>query len=177
MDIGVFVEGVSDRRIAKRIERAVHAVAKKEARSGEWRVLVAPSETRGDTVSLRQGTFLVTGHLGGYPLITDTAVLSLSLVPTFSVHNFPNPFSGHTAFVIGVPDDGKASLTVYTRAGERVCRVLKNTDVSAGVHVVPWNGVNDHGRAIAPGTYEYLLDYVHGDKTDRIHKRLVVTGQ
>lgn len=48
MDIGVFVEGVSDRRIAKRIERAVHAVAKKEARSGEWRVLVAPSETRGE---------------------------------------------------------------------------------------------------------------------------------
>ena len=30
---------------------------------------------------------------------------------------------------------------------------------------------------IAPGTYEYLLDYVHADKTDRIRKKLVLTRQ
>jgi flagellar hook assembly protein FlgD len=106
--------------------------------------------------------------------IADTAVLSLTLLPAFSVHNFPNPFSDHTAFVVGLPEDGKANLTVYTRAGERVCRVLTNSDLPAGVHVVPWDGVNDNGRSIAPGTYEYLLDYVHSGKTDRIRKKLVV---
>jgi flagellar hook assembly protein FlgD len=98
-------------------------------------------------------------------------------MPAFSVHNFPNPFSGHTTFVIGVPDDGKASLTVYTRAGEGVCRVIENTNVPAGVHVVRWDGVNDNGRSIAPGTYEYVLDYEHQDKTDRICKKLVVTRE
>jgi hypothetical protein len=139
--------------------------------------VTAPSETQGDTASLGQGVFLVAGHVGDRPDIADTAVLTLTLLPVFSVHNFPNPFTDHTAFVIGLPDDGKASLTVYTRDGARVCRVFGNTDMPAGVHVVRWDGVNDNGRAIAPGTYEYLLDYTHGDKTDCIHKRLVLTRQ
>jgi flagellar hook assembly protein FlgD len=111
------------------------------------------------------------------PDIADTAVLSLTFLPRSSVHNFPNPFSDHTTFVVGLPEDGKASLTVYTRAGELVCRVLVNADLPAGVHFVNWTGVNDHGRTIAPGTYEYLLDYVHAGKTDRIRKRLVLTRQ
>jgi hypothetical protein len=137
--------------------------------------VTAPSGTQGDTTSLVQGVFLVAGHVGDRPDIADTAVLSLTLLPAFSVHNFPNPFSDHTAFVIGLPEDGKASLTVYTRAGERVCRVLVNADMQAGVHLVRWDGVNDNARGIAPGTYEYLLDYVHAGKTDRIRKRLVLT--
>jgi flagellar hook assembly protein FlgD len=115
--------------------------------------------------------------VGDRPDIADTALLNLALVPAFSVHNFPNPFSGSTTFVVGLPDDGKASLTVYTRAGERVCRVIKNADMPAGVHMVRWDGVNDNGRNIAPGTYEYLLDYVHAGKTDRIRKKLVVTRE
>jgi hypothetical protein len=139
--------------------------------------VTAPSGTQGDTTSLSHVTLLVAGHVRDRPDIADTAVLSLTLVPAFSIHNFPNPFSDHTAFVIGLPDDGKASLTVYTRAGERVCRVIENTDVPAGVHLVRWDGVNDNGRSIAPGTYEYLLDYVHAGKTERIHKRLVLTRQ
>jgi hypothetical protein len=139
--------------------------------------VTAPSELLGDTASIGHRAFLVAGHAGGYPLVADTAMLNLTLMPTFSVHNFPNPFNDHTAFVIGLPDDGKASLTVYTRAGERVCRVLENADVHAGVHVVRWDGVNDNGRSIAPGTYEYLLDYVHAGKTERLRKRLVLTRQ
>jgi hypothetical protein len=139
--------------------------------------VTAPSELRGDTASLSQVTFLLAGRVGGRPDIADTAVLSLTLLPELSIHNFPNPFSDKTSFVIGLPENGKASLTVYTRAGERVCRVLANADLPAGVHLVPWAGVNDNGRRIAPGTYEYLLDYVHADKTDRIRKKLVLTRQ
>jgi hypothetical protein len=139
--------------------------------------VTAPSELLGDTASIGQRTFLVAGHVGGYPLVADTAVLNLTLMPTFSAHNFPNPFSDHTTFVIGLPDNGQASLTVYTRAGERVCRVLENADMTTGVHVVRWDGVNDNGRSIAPGTYEYLLDYVHAGKTERIRKKLVVTRE
>ena len=139
--------------------------------------VTAPSATQGDTASLGQGVFLVAGHASDRPDIADTAVLTLSLVPELSIHNFPNPFTGHTTFVIGLPEDGKASLTVYTRAGERVCRIISDSDLPAGVRLVPWDGTNDHGRGIAPGTYEYLLDYVHGGKTARIRKRLVVSRQ
>jgi hypothetical protein len=139
--------------------------------------VTAPSGTQGDTTSLGLVTIPVAGHVVGRPDIADTAILSLTIVPELSVHNFPNPFSDHTAFVLGLPEDGKASLTVYTRSGERVCRVLSNADLPAGVHLVPWDGVNDNGRAIAPGTYEYLLDFVHSGKTARIHKKLVLTRQ
>jgi len=139
--------------------------------------VTAPSGMQGDTASLGQGVFLVAGQVGDRPDIADTAVLSLTLLPAFSVHNFPNPFGNHTTFVIGLPEDGRTSLTVYTRAGERVCRVLANADLAAGVHFLDWSGVNDHGRTIAPGTYEYLLDYVHSGKTDRIRKKLVVTRE
>jgi len=139
--------------------------------------VATPSGLVGDTASLTQRTFVVAGHLGNDSMVTDTAFLNLILVPGFSVHNFPNPFSDHTTFVIGLPADGKVSLTVYTRAGERVCRVLEREDRSARVHFVPWDAVNDNGRAVAPGTYEYVLDYVHQGKTDRIRKRLVVTRE
>jgi hypothetical protein len=136
-----------------------------------------PSGLAGDTASFTQRTFVVAGHLGNDSTVADTALLDLTLLPGFSVHNFPNPFSTSTTFVIGLPADGKVSLTVYTRAGERVCRVLNREDKSAGVQVVGWDGVNDNGRAVAPGTYEYMLDYVHQGKTDRIRKRLVVTRE
>jgi flagellar hook assembly protein FlgD len=117
---------------------------------------------------------VVAGHLGNDSMVADTALLNLMLVPDFSVHNFPNPFGDHTTFVIGLPADGEVSLTVYTRAGERVCRVLEREERPAGVHFVPWDAVNGNGRHVAPGTYEYVLDYVHQGETDRIHKRLVV---
>jgi len=139
--------------------------------------VMTPAELVGDTALLTQKTFVIAGHLGNDSTVADTALLNLTLVPGLSVHNFPNPFSDHTTFVIGLPDDGRASLTVYTRAGERVCRVLKNSDMPAGIHFVRWDGVNDNGRGIAPGTYEYLLDYAHAGKTDRIRKRLVVTRE
>ncbi len=139
--------------------------------------VIAPALLVGDTGLLTQKTFVVAGHLGNDSTVADTALLNLALVPGFSVHNSPNPFSDHTTFVIGLPADGRVSLTVYTRAGERVCRVISNSDMPAGVHFVDWNGMNDHGRSIAPGTYEYLLDYVHAGKADRIHKKLVLTRQ
>ncbi len=139
--------------------------------------VTARTGTQGDTASLSQFRIPVAGHVAGRPDIADTAVLTLTLVPELSIHNFPNPFSDHTAFVVGLPEDGKASLTVYTRDGARVCRVLANADLPAGVHLVPWDGVNDNGRGIAPGTYEYLLVYAHAGKTDRIRKRLVLTKE
>jgi hypothetical protein len=139
--------------------------------------VITPAGLVGDTSALTQKTFVIAGRLGSDSMVADTALLNLTLVPGFSVHNFPNPLNDRTTFVIGLPADGDVSLTVYTRAGERVCRVLKLDSRSAGVHFVPWDAVNDNGRRVASGTYEYVLDYVHQGETDRIFKRLVVTRQ
>jgi hypothetical protein len=139
--------------------------------------VMTPSGLAGDTALFAQKRFVIAGHLGSDSLVADTALLNLALVPAFSVHNFPNPFSGHTTFVVGLPADGQVSLTVYTRAGERVRRILERENWQAGVHLVRWDAVNDNGRGVAPGTYEYVLDYVHQGTTERIRKRLVVTRE
>jgi hypothetical protein len=48
MDIEVTVEGVSDPRIAKQIQQVVREAGRQAGQRGEWSVLVAPSETRGE---------------------------------------------------------------------------------------------------------------------------------
>ena len=47
MDIEVFIEGVSDIRVAKDIKQRLQNVCKGVYRCGEWSVSVAPSEERG----------------------------------------------------------------------------------------------------------------------------------
>jgi hypothetical protein len=48
MDLEVVIEGVTDAVLEKEIKRQVHKVSKDTARPGEWRLFVAPSETRGE---------------------------------------------------------------------------------------------------------------------------------
>jgi hypothetical protein len=47
MDLEVVVEGVSDVRVANEIKRKIQQVCKEMERTGEWSVMVSPSETRG----------------------------------------------------------------------------------------------------------------------------------
>jgi len=47
MDVEVVIEGVSDERVANEIKRKIREVCHDTERSGEWSVLVSPSETRG----------------------------------------------------------------------------------------------------------------------------------
>ena len=47
MDIEVVIEGVADERLAGQIKQQIRQVCKDTARSGEWRVVMSLSETRG----------------------------------------------------------------------------------------------------------------------------------
>jgi hypothetical protein len=47
MDLEVVIEGVSDVGVANEIKRRIHQVCKEMERTGEWSVMVSPSETRG----------------------------------------------------------------------------------------------------------------------------------
>jgi hypothetical protein len=47
VDVQVDIEGVSDPRVANRIERRIREVCKHDERSGQWQVVLSPSETRG----------------------------------------------------------------------------------------------------------------------------------
>jgi hypothetical protein len=47
MDIDVHVEGVANEKIADAIRTRIQRIGRADARRGEWRVTVSPSETRG----------------------------------------------------------------------------------------------------------------------------------
>jgi hypothetical protein len=48
MDVEVFIEGVPDISVSNRIRRAIRQVCRNVSRTGQWSVLLAPSETRGE---------------------------------------------------------------------------------------------------------------------------------
>ncbi len=119
----------------------------------------------------------VVGVCRGAPALTDTARLTLTLIPWLTIHNYPNPFHSHTSFVIGLPEDGDVSLTIYTRAGELVTRLLDSEPLATGVNVIDWDATNDAGNPVGSGTYQYRFIYVHGDAVDTVTKKLVVTRE
>lgn len=133
----------------------------------------APKGWTGAPASLDTATIIVRGFINANTAIQDSAILRLHLVPNLHIHNFPNPFGDSTTFVIALPVDGKITLTLYNRAGERIRKLLENESYTAGVHSLNWNGKNDRNHIIAPGTYHYLLEYEHNGKRTRIRKKLV----
>ncbi len=48
MDIEIVVEGVSDTTVCRQITRALQQVCRDVYRTGQWTVLLATSETRGE---------------------------------------------------------------------------------------------------------------------------------
>jgi VCBS repeat protein/flagellar hook capping protein FlgD/FG-GAP repeat protein len=68
----------------------------------------------------------------------------------------PNPARGDALIPFEIPRDALVDLRVYDVAG-RVVRTLVSGTVSAGPHEAHWNGADDRGVRMAPGTYFYRL--------------------
>lgn len=68
----------------------------------------------------------------------------------------PNPFSGRTEISFRLPADGPADLRIYDVAG-RLARTLTSGSLSAGDHVVSWDGRLDSGTPAGRGVYFYEL--------------------
>ena len=56
----------------------------------------------------------------------------------------------------GVATAGWTTLVIYDVLG-RTVRTLVDERVSAGRHVIQWDGRDDNGRAVASGVYLYRL--------------------
>lgn len=65
---------------------------------------------------------------------------------------YPNPFSAQTKIGFALPREEKVEVVVFDVTGRRV-RQLVNGAKAAGQHVVEWDGVDETGRAVAPGVY------------------------
>ncbi len=71
--------------------------------------------------------------------------------------NVPNPFNPMTTIYFSLPAAGRATLTIFDVAGNRI-KTLVRQDLEAGDHEVVWNGSDDGGRQVAAGIYLYRLD-------------------
>ncbi|HNQ42975.1 MAG TPA: choice-of-anchor J domain-containing protein, partial [Candidatus Cloacimonadota bacterium] len=76
---------------------------------------------------------------------------------TLGASNFPNPFNPETTIAYSVPKNGVTSLKVYNTKGQLV-RNLVNSDLTAGMHSVVWNGTDEKGKAVPSGVYFYRVE-------------------
>ena len=70
--------------------------------------------------------------------------------------NRPNPMFGETTIRFALPDAAPVHLRVYDVRGRAVATIAQRT-MSAGEHMLHWNGRDDAGNRVAQGMYFYEL--------------------
>jgi len=56
-----------------------------------------------------------------------------------------------------LPVATSVTLTLFDATGRRVTTLLSGT-LAAGIHSIPWHGVNAAGKAVPAGVYFYRLE-------------------
>jgi hypothetical protein len=70
--------------------------------------------------------------------------------------NYPNPFNPVTSISFTIPGKQIVQLTIFDILGNEISTLL-NSELSAGLHNVQWNGSNMIGQQVASGVYLYTL--------------------
>jgi hypothetical protein len=83
--------------------------------------------------------------------------------------NYPNPFNPETNISFSLAKSKYANLLIYNFNGQKV-RELVHGNMTAGQHIVSWNGTDNNGNKVASGFYFYKL--VTDDKT--ITKKMIM---
>ncbi len=71
--------------------------------------------------------------------------------------NYPNPFNPSTVISYSLPVNSHVSLTIYNMLGQKV-RKLVNQTQSAGIQTTVWDGLDNIGQRVASGIYFYRLE-------------------
>lgn len=74
------------------------------------------------------------------------------LAAALELKAYPNPFNPRTAIRFSLPEADQVTVEVFDLAGHRV-RSLHQGYLAAGGHVLEWQGRDDHGQAVASGTF------------------------
>ena len=81
-----------------------------------------------------------------------------SLIPKkFALYdNFPNPFNPTTQIAVDLPEAASTKITVWNIMGQKVA-TLHSGDLSAGHHVVNFDGRDRNGKQLTSGMYFYRV--------------------
>ncbi len=71
--------------------------------------------------------------------------------------NHPNPFNPKTNISFDLPEAQSVKLMVFAPDGRRII-TLVSENMTAGTHVVTWNGRDENGASVASGVYFYRID-------------------
>jgi len=126
----------------------------------DFRLRVTPPDIirLSENASLSSATLTLHASLSGKAEVADSARLVITATPEFVVRNFPNPLSRRTRFILGLPQPGLVSLTIYNRLGERITTLARDKSFPAGVFGIDWDATNQAGQNLAPGIYVCLYE-------------------
>jgi hypothetical protein len=79
----------------------------------------------------------------------------------------PNPFNPSTTLRFTLPGASAVHLAVYDASGRRV-RTLQTGVLTAGEHLVRWDGRDDRGASAASGTYSVRLEAAGAARTVKL---------
>jgi hypothetical protein len=85
-----------------------------------------------------------------------TATPSIPSARASLAQNTPNPFNPRTTISFSLDRDEAVRLQVFDLAG-RLVRNLVDRPLTAGVHQVAWDGLDEGGQTVASGVYVYRL--------------------
>ena len=75
----------------------------------------------------------------------------------FIVHqNFPNPFNPETEIRFALTRNSHVLINLYNTLGQQI-GTLVDTQYTAGVHSVHWDGKDRNGRPVSSGVYLYQI--------------------
>jgi len=70
--------------------------------------------------------------------------------------NYPNPFNPTTTIEFSLPSSSDVDISIYNILGRKVNNLL-NKNLSAGIHSIQWDGLNDNGKHVSTGIYFYKI--------------------
>lgn len=98
--------------------------------------------------------------LGPQGRIQDISENNTPFYPTLNrkAQNIPNPFASSTTIKYYLSTEGNVSIVIYDKNGNKVKTLLDNVFQKAGTHTISWNGVDELGKKVSPGTYFYKIE-------------------
>jgi hypothetical protein len=116
-----------------------------------------------------EGPFPISGY--------ELSVAEPGVSASFST--FPNPFipSREEAATVGyvLPADAEVDITIFSVTGTTVRRLVEGAQQAAGPHSSDrWDGRDDNGDLVVPGTYFCQLRAVLVTQATETHRRKVV---
>ena len=105
--------------------------------------------------------YLITIEMGNIGLFEYTYIPSFAEdelpKPEFTLSNYPNPFNPETSISFSIPEVSNVELSIFNIKGQKV-KQLVSDQLSAGQHLVIWDGNDSHNKRVSSGIYFYRLE-------------------